>query len=86
MGTLLSWYSQSLKVHIGMIVDSTTLMLVIFAGCFGFAYFVYGKRQTKVIPLVCGIGLCIIPYFIGNLTILILVCLSLIIAPFIIKF
>jgi len=66
-------------------VNSTTLMLGIFAGCFGFAYFVYGKRQAKVIPIVAGIGLCVIPYFIENLTILILVCLTLIIAPFIIK-
>ena len=66
-------------------VNSTTLMIGIFAGCFGLAYFVYGKRQAKVIPLVSGIGLCVIPYFIGNLTILILVCLTLIIAPFIIK-
>jgi hypothetical protein len=60
-------------------------MIGIFAGCFGLAYFVYGKRQAKLLPLVCGIGLCVIPYFIENITILILVCLALIIAPFIIK-
>jgi len=69
-----------------MIVNSAALMIGIFAGCFGFAYFVYGKKQAKAVPLVCGIGLCVIPYFIESLTLLILVCLTLIIAPFIIKF
>jgi len=66
-------------------MNSTTLIIGVFAGCFGLAYFVFGKRQAQVIPLLCGIGLCAIPYFIGNIPLLIVVCLALIIAPFIIK-
>jgi hypothetical protein len=66
-------------------VNPTTLIIGIIAGCFGLAYFVFGKRQAKVIPLLSGMGLCVIPYFIENVAILILVCLALIIAPFVIK-
>jgi hypothetical protein len=66
-------------------MNSTTLLISVFAGCFGMAYFVYGKRQAKVIPLLSGICLCVIPYFIENTTINLLACLALIIAPFIIK-
>jgi Na+/H+-dicarboxylate symporter len=66
-------------------MNSTTLLISVFAGCFGLAYFVYGKRQAKVIPLLSGICLCVIPYFIENTTINIFVFLALIIAPFVIK-
>jgi hypothetical protein len=66
-------------------MDATTLFIGLIAGSFGMGYFVYGKKQARIIPLVSGIGLCVIPYFIENITLLILVCLALIIAPFVIK-
>jgi hypothetical protein len=41
------------------------LVYVLF-GAFGLGYFVYGKRQNKIVPLVCGICLMIYPYFVRN--------------------
>jgi hypothetical protein len=32
----------------------------------GLGYFIYGKRQGAPIPLVCGIGLMVFPYFVAN--------------------
>jgi len=54
-----------------MISTSTLLMVVIF-GAIGLSFFVYGKKQKAIIPLFCGIGLMILPYFIPNMYILIL--------------
>ena len=37
----------------------------------GLGYFVYGRKQGKVVPIVCGIGLMIYPYFVPNKYILV---------------
>lgn len=35
-------------------------------GSVGLGYFIYGKKQKAPIPLVCGLGLMVFPYFISN--------------------
>ena len=41
-------------------------------GSIGLGYFVYGKRQRVVVPLVCGLALMAFPYFVSN-TVLVVV-------------
>jgi hypothetical protein len=41
-------------------------------GSIGLGFFVYGKKQKAVIPLFCGIGLMVFPYFISNMYILVI--------------
>ena len=33
-------------------------------GAIGVGYFIYGKRQSALLPLLCGFGLMIFPYFV----------------------
>lgn len=35
-------------------------------GSIGMGYFMYGKKQGRPVPLVCGIGLMVYPYFVGG--------------------
>ena len=35
-------------------------------GAIGLGYFVYGKKQAALLPLLCGIGLMIFPYFVSG--------------------
>ena len=35
-------------------------------GSFGLAFFVYGKKQRAIVPLVCGLALMIYPYFVSS--------------------
>ncbi|MGB8435107.1 MAG: hypothetical protein WCE38_12680 [Burkholderiales bacterium] len=35
-------------------------------GSFGLGYFMYGKKQKAVVPLICGIALMVFPYFVTN--------------------
>lgn len=63
-----------------------SLFVGLFAGVFGMAYFVYGKRQTKITPMIAGLLLCIYPYFIDSLLWLCVVGVVLLIAPFVIDF
>ena len=43
-----------------------TLLWGVVFGAVGMGFFVYGKRQGAPIPLACGIGLMVFPYFISN--------------------
>ena len=66
-------------------MDSASLFISMIAGCIGVGYFVYGKRQARAIPMLAGVALCIIPFCIGNLTVLILACIGLTVAPFVFR-
>jgi hypothetical protein len=63
-----------------------SLLIGLIAGVFGVAYFVYGKRQAKVVPLVTGVLLCIYPYFIESVLGLSIVGILLLAAPFVIDY
>ena len=54
----------------------------VIAGVFGMAYFVYGKRQAKFVPMICGVLLCVYPYFIDSLVWLCVVGAVLLVVPF----
>jgi len=58
----------------------------IIAGAFGVGYFIYGKRQTKVVPMLAGVLLCIYPYFTDNLFWLSTIGILLLVAPFVVDF
>ena len=58
----------------------------IIAGAFGVGYFIYGKRQTKVVPMLAGVLLCIYPYFTDNLFWLSAIGIPLLVAPFLVDF
>jgi hypothetical protein len=51
-------------------------------GSVGFGYFLYGKKQAAVVPLVCGIALMIFPYFVSNALILVVVGIALAALPY----
>ena len=37
----------------------------------GLGFLVYGRSQKAVVPLLCGIGLMVVPYFVGNVPLLV---------------
>lgn len=48
----------------------------------GMGYFIYGKRQRKVTALLSGASLCVYPYFVGNVYLLVIVGAGLMALPF----
>jgi hypothetical protein len=62
-------------------LDASSLFLGVLFGAFGFAYFVYGKKQGAMIPLLSGMALMVFPYFVANDWLLFLIGLALIAAP-----
>lgn len=55
------------------------------AGAIGTGYLIYGKKQARLVPAICGILLIIYPYFTDNVWILLGVGAALCAAPFVIK-
>ena len=64
----------------------TTLVIGILTGALGVAYIVYGRRQTKFVPLISGVLLCAYPYFIDSVVWLCVVGALLLAAPFVFDF
>lgn len=51
----------------------------------GLGFFVYGKKQKAVVPLFCGLGLMIYPYFVSNTILLVAVGAVLTALPYFIR-
>ena len=51
----------------------------------GLGFFLYGRKQRAVVPLVCGLVLMIYPYFIPNVIALVAIGVVLIAVPYFFK-
>jgi len=47
-------------------MNTSSLLWSLVFGSVGLGYFIYGKKQRAVIPLVCGLALMIFPYFVSS--------------------
>jgi len=54
-------------------------------GAIGLGFFVYGRRQKSVVPLLTGVALFIFPYFIANSFLLVIVGIALIAVPYFVR-
>ncbi len=70
-----------------MFESGSTAVLVwgLLFGSIGFGFFIYGKKQKAVVPLVTGIVLCVVPYLIANVYILIGVGVVLMAIPYFVR-
>ncbi len=62
-------------------MNTVPLLLGVVFSSIGLGYFIYGKKQQRTMPIICGIALMIYPYFIENTVVLILIGIILCIAP-----
>ena len=61
------------------------MLLAVLFGSIGFGFFLYGKKQRAVVPLVCGLVLMIVPYFIPNVWVLFLAGAVLLAIPYFLR-
>jgi hypothetical protein len=54
-------------------------------GAIGFGFFLYGKQQKSVVPLCIGIVLCVFPYFLADVYVLVGVGVILIAIPYFVR-
>lgn len=65
--------------------EEAILLWGVLFSAIGLGYFVYGKRQKAIVPLVCGIALMVYPYFISSTALLVGIGALLTAAPYVIR-
>ena len=58
----------------------------IFFGLVGMCYFIYGRKQENFIAVISGILLCVYPYFVSNVILLIVIGIILMAIPFFVHY
>ena len=66
-------------------MDSQSIIWGVIFGSIGLGYFVYGKKQSSLVPLVCGLGLMAFPYFVSNTVVLVIVGVLLSALPYFVR-
>jgi len=66
-------------------VDVGVLLWGLLFSSIGLGFFLYGRKQRAVVPLVCGLVLMIYPYFIPNVVALVAIGVVLIAVPYFFK-
>jgi len=67
-------------------IGSTTVLIwgLIF-GSLGAGFAIYGKRQKAIVPLCVGVALCVVPYFIADVYVLVAVGCVLAAIPYFVR-
>ena len=63
-------------------MSGASLLWGLLFGSVGIAFFVYGKKQEKMVPLVCGLILMILPYVVSSTILLVITGAALTTVPY----
>ena len=66
-------------------MNSSALWWGLLFGSIGLGFFVYGRKQQAIVPLVCGGVLMVFPYFVSGTVWLLLIGVVLIAIPYFVR-
>jgi hypothetical protein len=66
-------------------MNETVLLWGLLFGSIGLGFFIYGRKQRKVVPLVCGLTLMGFPYFVSSTSLLLAIGVLLIAIPYFVR-
>jgi hypothetical protein len=66
--------------------NAASIMWGVLFGSIGMGYLIYGRKQRRGIALLSGVLLCIFPYFVSNVFLMILTAVILMALPYFLKF
>jgi len=66
-------------------LSTSSLLWGLLFGSIGLGFFVYGRKQKVVVPLVCGLVLMVFPYFISNTILLVAIGVALMAVPYFVR-
>ena len=67
-------------------MSAASLIWGILFGAIGVGYFIYGKRQAMMVPLVCGIALIVYPWFVSGAILTVVVGVALMAVPYFVRY
>lgn len=66
-------------------MSTSILLWSLLFSSIGLGFFVYGKKQKAVVPLLSGLGLMIYPYFISSTLLLVAIGVALMVLPYFVR-
>ena len=66
-------------------MSTSSLLWSLLFGSVGLSFFVYGKRQQAVVPLLCGLALMTFPYLVSNTALLVAIGVVFIAIPYFVR-
>ncbi len=66
-------------------MNESLLLWGLLYGSIGLGFFMYGRKQKAVVPLICGLALMIFPYFVANTILLVAIGAVLIAVPYFVR-
>src|ERR1700729_2918455 len=69
----------------GRSLNASSLLWGLLFGSIGLGYFIYGRRQRAVVPLLCGLALMVFPYFVSNNILLVAIGVALMAIPYFLR-
>jgi hypothetical protein len=66
-------------------LNSSSLLWGLLFGSIGLGFLVYGRKQRRVVPLVCGLALMIFPYFVSGTILLVVIGIVLMAIPYFVR-
>jgi hypothetical protein len=66
-------------------MDMTLLLWGVLFSSIGMGFFIYGRKQRVIVPLLCGLALMIYPYFIPNAIVLVVIGIVLTAVPYFLR-
>jgi hypothetical protein len=67
-------------------MNESQLLLGVLFGAVGLGYFVYGKKQRAFVPLLSGVALMALPYFVASSWLLVLLGIATAAVPYFVRF
>ena len=64
--------------------ESSLVWSILFSGI-GLGFFIYGRKQKRVVPFISGIALMVVPYFIDSTGALVALCVALMALPYFVR-
>jgi len=68
-----------------MLDDIGVLLWGLLFSSIGLGFFIYGKKQSAVVPLLTGVALMVFPYFVANVYLLVAIGVALIALPYFVR-
>jgi len=66
-------------------LNASTLWWGLLFGSIGMGFFIYGRKQRAIVPLICGVALMAFPYFVSGTAWLLVVGVVLMAVPYFIR-
>ena len=62
--------------------DSSFLFASLLWGCVGFGYWIYGKKQKEMMPMVGGVAMIVVSYLVNSWLLMTLLCIATMVAVY----